>query len=69
MMFYRLIVLFHWAGRPVLGREVVGEFDYNTSTAQLGLGLGLSLAIRLESTFTTWWDKTENKAMSVALKL
>jgi len=35
----------------VAGR-LVGDFDYNTSTAQLGLGFGLSLAIRKDQAST-----------------
>ena len=39
-----LLVCTFSEGWQVAGRVVVGDFDYNISTAQLELGLGLNLA-------------------------
>ena len=43
--------------------------NWNLQTKLNNSAFESNAEIRLESTFTTWWDKAEYKARSVALKL
>ena len=43
--------------------------NWNLQTKLNNFAFESNTEIRLESTFTTWWDKAEHKARSVALKL
>ena len=43
--------------------------NWNLQTKLNNFAFESNAEIRLESTFTTWWDKAENKARSDALKL
>ena len=43
--------------------------NWNLQTKLNNFAFESNAEIRLESTFTTWWDKAEHKARSVALKL
>ena len=43
--------------------------NWNLQTKLNNFAFESNAEIRLESTFTTWWDKAEHKARSVAWKL